>query len=130
MSKGYYTNMIYMLIKLEFIHQVDEKKYNTENLLTLTIDDYERMIPHEITTDEVKIKNNILVPCDRSKDQIFCKNGILLVPPTFKEFLEILYAEVHEPFKDFIMAASRTLLINQLQFELSKGEKLLIEKTD
>jgi len=125
MSDGYYTNMIYQLIKLELIRVVDQHGITYEQLVKFSKDELIKLIPHEITSDKVKIIENILIPCSlEDTETSYCKDKKLLVPTNFEDFIEIVMYEIKDPYYNFMDNTRRSLVINDINFEIAPNEKI------
>lgn len=130
MFKTYYHNNLYDIIKIEIINQVDNGKLKQKEFYKLTVDDLVNIIPHEIVSEnELQLTDNIVMPCSAeivSKSNIkmsHCNSEYkLMVPPNFKEYLEIVLIEMKDKYRNFILANKRNLVINMLDFEQISGE--------
>jgi hypothetical protein len=122
-SEGYYKQHLYKLIKIELLNVIDSGKYKFDTVRQMTAQQIMNIIPHEIRND-VRTDSNILISCSKSNLQ-HCNSGKLLVPDNFIEYCEVLVKEIHNPVIDF-MSNSRSIVINNLHFEKTQGERISI----
>ena len=143
-QQGEYNMKIYKLIKMELLHIIDDGGVTFETVKSYTIDQLDQLIPHIVEKDAY-IDTNILVPCQiiflnnkRMKAKYgeqesnivcsHCSGKKLIVPETFREFLELLQFEMNMPHNDFVNSNVRNMYIDMLQFESWPGEKTYVEE--
>jgi hypothetical protein len=128
-NRGHYRNNIYDLIKIELLNIIDSRGITLAKLREMTIDELCDLIPHTIRENS-ELTSNIILPCGANPDSKHCVSSTLIVPPEYREFIEILKEEIDDTFINFITESRRNIIMNMLDFEQAPGERIIITQSD